>query len=269
VELGGSVVLITGGSSGIGAAAARAIAARGARVLVSGRDEDALQRVVDACVDDAASPGTIDQGPRVVDVRSLTADLGSPAGCADLAERAIGVHGRVDVLVSSAGIGAAGPFAEISPESIVELTQINLVAPLLLARALLPGMRQRRHGHLMMVGSIAGLTGVADEAVYAATKGGLDLFAESLRLECHGSGVGVSTVIPGVVRTAFFERRGVPYERRWPRLLEPERLAEAIVRGIERDRAETIIPKWLSLAPRARGLSRTGYRFLARRFGNK
>ena len=251
MDLARSVVLITGASSGIGRSTAMMMAARGARVLVCGRDEAALKQVAAACHGQA-----------------LPADLSSAAACADLAARAIDVHGRVDVLVSSAGLGAAGPFEQLAPEAIVELAQVNLVAPLLLARALLPGMLARGDGHLLMIGSIAGLTGVADEAVYAATKAGLSIFAESLRLECHGRGVGVSTVVPGVVATAFFERRGVPYGRRWPRPVPPERIARAVVENVERDRAETIVPRWLSFAPRIRGLSPKLYVHLARRFGN-
>jgi short-subunit dehydrogenase len=251
VDLAGAVVLVTGASSGIGRASALAIAERGARVLVSGRDEAALEQVA-----------------REVGGTALGADLSSAGQCADLAERAIGVHGRVDVLLSSAGFGAAGPFEQIPAQTIADLAQVNLVAPVLLARALLPGMLGRRRGHLMMIGSIAGLTGVAGEAVYAATKAGVSIFAESLRLECHGRGVGVSTVVPGVVRTAFFDRRGVPYGRRLPRPVSPERIARAVVAGIERDRAETIVPGWLSSAPMARGLSPRLYRLLARRFGN-
>jgi short-subunit dehydrogenase len=188
--------------------------------------------------------------------------------CAELAARAVAVHGRVDLLVASAGIGAAGPFEQVSPASIVELTQVNLVAPLLLARALLPDMLQRRHGHLVMIGSIAGLTAVADEAVYSATKAGLSVFVESLALECHGRGVGVSAVVPGVVRTAFFDRRGVPYGRHRPAPVSPERIARAVVDAVETGRTETIVPGWLRLATMARGLSPSGYRLLARRFGN-
>jgi uncharacterized protein len=251
VELGGAVVLVTGASSGIGRATAVMLAERGARLLVSGRDQDALKQVA------AAGRG-----------EALPADLSSPEGCADLAARAIDVHGRVDVLVASAGLGAAGPFDQLAPERIVELVQVNLTGPLLLARALLPDMLSRGRGHIMLIGSIAGLTGVADEAAYAATKGGLSIFAESLRLETAGTGVGVSTVVPGVVATEFFERRGAPYGRSRPRPMAPERIARAVVAGIERDRAETIVPKWLSLARLARGLSPTLYRLLARRFGN-
>jgi len=250
VDLSGAVVLVTGGSSGIGAASAVALAGRGARVLVSGRDAVALDEVARTC------GGT-----------ALPADLSTAEACAELAGRALAVHGQVDVLVSSAGIGAAGPFAQLAPAMIEELVRVNLLAPALLARALLPGMLERGRGHLLLVGSIAGLTGVADEATYAATKGGLSILAESLRLELHDRGIGVSTVIPGVVATAFFERRGVAYGRRWPRPVPPERIASAVVRAVERNRAETIVPRWLSSAPRARGLAPAGYRFLARRFG--
>jgi short-subunit dehydrogenase len=251
VELGGAVALVTGASSGIGEASARALAARGAKVLVAGRDEAATNRVA----------GEVGGYP-------LVAELADAEGVAGLSREALTVHHRVDLLVASAGIGAAGAFAQIPPEKIQELAQVNLVAPMLLTRALLPGMLERGRGQVVLIGSIAGSTGVADEVAYSATKAGLGIFAESLRLECYGTGVGVSIVVPGVVRTAFFERRGVAYGRRRPRLVSAERIAAAVVRAIERDRAETIVPRWLSLAPRARGLSPSGYRFLARRFGN-
>jgi short-subunit dehydrogenase len=249
VNPSGAVVLITGASSGIGTATDR-----GAQILVSGRDKAALDDVATRCAGVA-----------------LPADLGGsdgPDACADLASRAIGVHGRVDVLVASAGIGAAGPFERVEPDTIVDLIRVNLMAPLLLARALLPAMLSRRNGHLVLIGSIAGLTGVADEAVYAATKAGLSLFAESLGLEVHGRGVGVSTVVPGVVSTAFFDRRGVPYGRRHPRQVPAERIAQAVLKAIETGRNETIVPRWLRFAAMARGVSPSGYRLLARRFGN-
>jgi short-subunit dehydrogenase len=91
---------------------------------------------------------------------------------------------------------------------------------------------------------------------------------ESLGLECHGRGVGVSAVVPGVVQTAFFDRRGVPYGRGRPAPLPPERIAQAVVQVIETGKRETIVPSWLRFAVLARALSPSGYRLLARRFGN-
>jgi len=108
----------------------------------------------------------------------------------------------VDVLVNNAGIGWAGPFAGMPDAVADELVAVNLRAPIELTRALLPGMC-RRSGHLVYVTSIAGRVGVAGESVYAASKAGLDVFAESLRLELAGQAVAVSVVVPAVVDTGF------------------------------------------------------------------
>jgi short-subunit dehydrogenase len=146
------------------------------------------------------------------------------------------------------------------------LITLNMRAPVVLARALLPGMLARGRGQLTLLASIAGLTGVASESVYAATKAGLVVFAESLRLEVAGSGVGVAVVSPGAVDTGFFARRGTPYDRRVPRPLSVQRVARAVVEATERDR-DRVLPRWLGVAPRVRALAPGTYRRLARRLG--
>jgi NAD(P)-dependent dehydrogenase (short-subunit alcohol dehydrogenase family) len=105
----------------------------------------------------------------------------------------------VDVLVSNAGLGWAGPVTEMTAAKTAELVAVNLTAPMQLTRLLLPGMAQRGRGRVVFVSSIAGAVGVAGEAVYAATKAGLAMFAESLAYETRGQGVGVSVVVPGVI----------------------------------------------------------------------
>src|SRR6266536_3088320 len=122
-------------------------------------------------------------------------------------------HGRVDLLVSNAGAGWAGDLAAMPLDLAERLVTLNLVAPVRLTRLLLPGMLERGGGHLVYVTSIAGATGVAREAVYAATKAGLATFADSVREDVAGSGVTVSVVVPGVVDTPFFYRRGSAYDR--------------------------------------------------------
>jgi short-subunit dehydrogenase len=119
------------------------------------------------------------------------------------------------------------------------------------------------------VSSIAGRTGVAGEAVYAATKAGLDAFAESLRWELAGTGVTVSVLVPGVVDTAFFERRGRPYDRRRPRPVPAAKVAEALVRDIGSARPERYLPRWLRTAVVVRAALPGPYRRLAGRFGQK
>ncbi|MEV7803194.1 SDR family NAD(P)-dependent oxidoreductase [Microbispora sp. NPDC088329] len=238
----GARVLVTGASSGIGAATALELSARGARLVLSGRDEDALAGVA------ARTGGEV-----------LPADLSDPS--ADLAVRA----GRVDVLVACAGEGWSGPFTRMSAGTAERLIAVNLAAHLQLTRLLLPGMLERGRGHLVYVASIAGVVGVREEAVYAATKAGLLAFAESLRYELPG--IGVTVVVPGVVDTPFFARRGRPYTRRRPAPVPPERVARAIAVAVERDRAEVYVPAWLRLPARLHGAAPGAFRVLARRFG--
>jgi short-subunit dehydrogenase len=249
VRLTGALVLVTGASSGIGAAVTRRLARAGSHVVAAGRDADRLAGL-------AAETGA----------RTLLADLTRPHAGRDLAERVLAQHQRVDVLVNNAGIGWAGRLTDMPDLRADELLAVNLRAPIELTRALLPGMC-RRGGHLVFVGSIAGRLGVGREAVYAASKAGLDSFAQSLRLELAGRGVTVSVVVPWVVDTPFFIRRGRPYDRRRPRPIPPDRVAEALVDAIVRDRAEVYVPQWLRLPVALRGLLPATYRRLAVRFG--
>jgi short-subunit dehydrogenase len=250
VRVDGAVVLVTGASGGIGAAVLADLTARGAVVLAAGRDAAATRRA-------AARTGAV----------PLVADLTAPGGPADLAARAVAVHGWVDAFVAAAGLGWRGTLQAMPGDRVDHLLALNLRAPIMLTRALLPGMLDRRHGRVTLLASIAGLTGVAQESVYAATKAGLIVFAESLRLEIAGSGVGVAVVSPGAVATGFFDRRGAPYARRFPRPVPPERVAAAVLQTLERDGADLVVPRWLAVAPRVRALAPRAYRSLARRFG--
>lgn len=248
MRLTGAVALVTGASSGIGRAVVRQLAAAGSHVLAAGRDPDRLA--------DLAATG----------VTPLVADLARPGAGRDLAERALARHARVDILVNNAGIGWAGPFTGMADPIVEELVSVNLRAPIELTRALLPGMCHRG-GHLVFVTSIAGRLGVAEEAVYAASKAGLDVFAQSLRLELAIRGVAVSVVVPGVVDTPFFARRGRPYHRRRPRPLPAGRVADALVAAIAGNRCEVYVPGWLRAPVAVRGLLPGVYRRLAARFG--
>jgi short-subunit dehydrogenase len=244
------VALVTGASSGIGRATALRLAAAGARVLVHGRDADRARDVA------AQARGV-----------ALVADLGQPGGAELLAERALSVYDRVDVLVNNAGVGWSGPLVRMEKDVSQQVLAVGLVAPIELTRALLPGMLARRSAVICFVGSIAGRIGVAGEAVYAGAKAGLDGFADSLRFELAGSGIAVSVVVPGAVRTPFFDRRGRAYDRSLPRPVEPERVAAAVLTAIETGRAEVYVPRWLRLPVVAKGLAPATFNRLAGRFG--
>jgi uncharacterized protein len=242
-DLAGRVVLVTGASRGIGAATCTALTRLGAVVVAAGRDETALAAVA------AAS--------------TVVADAADPAAAPALVAAATDRHGRLDAVVANAGIGWAGEFAGMDPARITELLDVNLRAPVLLARAALPVLR--RPAALVFVTSIAGLVGVPGETVYSVTKAGLETFATLLREEVDG--ISVSTVAPGAVDTGFFTTRGVPYERSFPRPIPASRVADAVVEAIATGRPRRVEPRWLALPARLSATAPRTYRALARRFG--
>jgi short-subunit dehydrogenase len=249
MRLAGAVALVTGASSGIGEATADVLAAAGARLVLSGRDPDRLAAV--AARTDAAA---------------VSVNLADPDGPDQLVAAALAAAGRVDLLVSNAGAGWAGPIGELGAAQAADLVKLNLLAPIQLARRLAPAMAERGHGRLIFVSSIAGTTGVRHEAAYAATKAGLNNLAESLSYELAGQGVGVTLVLPGVVDTAFFGRRGRPYDRRWPPPIRPDRVAAAIADAARHDRDVVYVPGWLRLPAWLHGVAPGAYRRLARKF---
>ena len=219
MRLDGSTVLLTGASGGIGQAIARALDERGAKLLISGRRGEQLERIA------------ADLGGRPT---ALAADLTLAADATALAERA----GAVDVLVANAALPASGPIVDFTPEEIDRALDVNLRAPVQLTRALLPGMVERGNGHVVLVSSLAGKVASVGSSLYSATKFGLRGFAAGLREDLHGTGVGVTVVFPGFVSGAgMFADAGV----RLPKGVgtrSPEQVAAAVVAGIERGKAE-------------------------------
>jgi uncharacterized protein len=245
--LAGLRAVITGGSSGIGAATARAFAARGSRVAIAGRNLAALKRVA-----------------AVTNAVCLPGDLGE-SGCARrTVDTAVDALGGLDIVVSNAGIGWAGPFASMTETDIDSLLDVNLRAAAHLARAAIPHL-QRGRGRLVFIGSIAGLVGVPGEAWYSATKAGLACLADALRAELRPAGVGVTLVSPGVVDTAYFERRNEPYQRRHPKLMSAEAAADAIADAVCRGRDDVVVPPWLTFPARMKASFPRLYRLLAAR----
>ncbi|MFC6704660.1 SDR family NAD(P)-dependent oxidoreductase [Flexivirga alba] len=252
MRLHGSIALVTGSSSGLGAAIARELTDHGVRVVVHGRDPERTRSTADA-----------------LHSAHVLADLADPTQHQRLIDEATAVHGRLDLVVHNAGIGWQGGFDTMPPERIPELVATNLTAPIALSRAVLPQLLDRGRGHLCFVTSIAGRTGVAGEAVYAATKAGLDAFAGSLRLEAAGSGVEVSTFVPAVVDTDFFAHRGVPYARNSPRPKGVETVARQVVSLIAAGSPERWSDPALRVAPLVRAVWPAAYTRLAQRWGEK
>ena len=241
-------VLITGGSSGIGAAAAQAFTGRGFRVAITGSDQIALDRV-------SGVTGAV----------AIAGDLREPGRPRRVVEAASAALDGLDVVVSNAGIGWSGSFGSMTDEEIDALLDVNLRASAHVARAALAHLRPGT-GHLVFVGSIAGLIGVAGEAWYSATKAGLGMLADVLRAELRSAGIGVTLLVPGVVDTPFFDRRNVPYQRQFPRPIAAELVAGAIVEAVERRTETVIVPGWLGWPARLKGGLPGLYRMLEGRF---
>jgi short-subunit dehydrogenase len=218
MNLGGRTALVTGASGGLGQAIARALAERGARLVLTARQVDVLESLA------------AETGGRVV-----------PCDLADRAavERLAADAGPVDVLVANAGLSLAGRVESSSVADIDRMLDVNLRAPIVLTRLLCEGMAERGGGHIVFVSSLNGKLGTPRTSLYAATKFGLRGFAQSLREDLRPRGVGVSTIFPGFIRDAgMFHDSGAklpPYVG----TKRPEDVARAVVRAIERDRGET------------------------------
>jgi short-subunit dehydrogenase len=249
VQLAGASALVTGATGGIGAAVARALHARGARVLLSGRRGEILEEL-SASLGDRAE--------------TLPADLAERDGPARLAEAA----GAVDILVANAALPASGRVEDFEPEQIDRALDVNLRAPMQLTRALLPGMLERGRGHLVFVSSLSGKAASPRSGVYSATKFGLRGFAAGLREDVEPLGLGVTVVFPGFVSYAgMFAGSGVKLPP-WVRTRTPEQVADAVVGGIERERAEVdVAPLGLRVGTRLAGLAPVTMARLQRRLG--
>jgi short-subunit dehydrogenase len=218
MELAGAKTLLTGASGGLGEAIARALSARGAEVVLSGRNAQALD--------------------------GLAAELTARAVVCDLAdggavERLVAEAGDVDVLVANAGLPGSGTLPKLDPAEIDRVLEVNLRAPIMLARLLVPGMIERERGHLVFVASFAGkVPSPGESSIYTATKFGLRGFAHVLRAQLARKHVSVSLVTPGPIRDAGMFARGGRKPPPFIRALPPEAVGKAVVRAIERDRAE-------------------------------
>jgi short-subunit dehydrogenase len=219
VELEGKAVLLTGATGGLGRSIARALAERGATLVLSARKEEALRELAETLP---------------ADHRIVVADLAIEGA----AERLAAEAGEVDVVVANAALPAGGPLEEFTQQELTRALRVNLEAPVKLARDLVPAMRRRGFGQLVFISSLQGKVAFANSSVYTATKFGLRGFAFALRDELWGSGVGVSVILPGFIREAgmFADSGAKP-----PAGLgtsSPQEVAEGVALAIARNRAE-------------------------------
>jgi len=228
----GQTVLLTGASGGLGAYMARAFAARGTKlalVAYPGADLEIVRR-------ETKGLG--------VHVLALAHDLRDAAQRKETVEQVQKEFGAIDILVNNAGVEFTSPFHELSEDDIRNVLSVNLEAALMLTHGVLPGMLQRRTGHIVNISSLAGKAGPAFQEPYAATKAGLVAFTFSLRASYQRDGVSASVIVPGFVEAGIYAKLKEKSGCSAPPLLgtsPPEKVAAAVLRCIERDLPEIIV----------------------------
>jgi NADP-dependent 3-hydroxy acid dehydrogenase YdfG len=229
VEIGpGSRAIVSGATSGIGAATARALAARGARVGLLARGREGLAVLA------AELEGAIE----------LQADVGDAEAVEGAVARFAEEAGGVELVVANAGVARSGPFLELDAAEAEEMVRVNFTGTLNLLRAAVPLMLDRGRGHVVVVSSAAALRAFPWTAVYAGSKAAQRAFAEAFRHELSGTGVSLTTVFPGEVETALHahEPERIPDWLRRGDAIAPETVAEAIVAAVLADRRQVHVP---------------------------
>lgn len=232
-DLSGKTALITGASRGVGAHIAESLAKEKMHLILCSRTRSKLEQVA----------GHLRQyGTRIT---VLPADLSRRQELEPLVQRANEVGAPVDVLVNNAAMACFLPFHRIRPEDLEKEAFVNLIAPVLLTRFVLPGMLARGRGHVVTISSLNAEVPLAYLASYAATKAGLASFVRSLRPELAGTGVSASVVLPGVVwnegMVKDFESRSKFRMTKLAGGCTPAQIARAVVRAIKRDLPEVIV----------------------------
>ena len=217
MEISGSTVLLTGAAGGLGQAIARALSAKGAQLILTGRRGDVL--------DPLASE---------LGARAIAVDLSEPAEI----DRLLSEAGELDILVANAALPGSGTLDSFSLDQIDRALDVNLRAPIAMAHALAPEMVRQGHGHLLFMSSLSGKAATAGSSIYNATKFGLRGFAMAMRAELHDTGVGVSAVFPGFIREAGMFAEAQVKLPTGVGTRSPEDVAKAVVGAIERNRGE-------------------------------
>ncbi len=221
-DISGTVAAITGASAGIGAASARALAAEGVSLVLGARRTDRL--------DELAS----ELGETVAVVEM---DVTKPEDSGRLIAQAYEKFGRLDALVANAGIGAYGGIMDLSDEQLNEMMETNIAGTVWPIRAAVPGFIEAGAGDILIVASVAGLRGAADEAVYAATKFAQVGLAGALDRELREHGIRVSTLSPGGTATEFAMGSGrTPDMPGLADMMRPEDVASAVVTVLKQPR---------------------------------
>jgi short-subunit dehydrogenase len=233
------VAVVTGGSSGIGASVARALSARGWHCVLIARGEERLGPLAEEL---GAEWETCDVGDREAVDRAAAA----------IVER----HPEVGLVVNNAGVPGRGTFLRLPPERIEEITKTNYLGNVWCLRAFLPALEAAAPADLVNVVSVAGTVAAGSGGPYTASKHAQLAFSRSVRSELAPRGIRVHTILPGFVETAGFPQRS-RFSNRFVRglVVDPELVAERIVKALERDHKEVFVPGWYRVAPLAQALA--------------
>ena len=226
-ELNDRVVIITGASSGIGRALALELARRGATLGLIARRKEALEEVA-SCARDAGADAAIG----IADVADRSAVEGAIAQLVD-------ALGPVHMMIANAGIDGTSSARNLDVDRVEQVLQINLLGALYSIGAVLPAMVARGSGRIVAVSSLAAWRGLPRSGGYCASKAGLTALMESFRIDLRGTGVGVTTIHPGFIRTPMTANSPFPM----PFLMDVEPAARAMIRGILSGRSE-VNPPW-------------------------
>lgn len=229
----GTRAIVTGASRGIGRALCEALATRGARLGLLARDREQLEELA------SALPAGGEEH------MVLAADIGRRREVDRAVGRFVKRAGGLDLLVANAGIAHYGPFADVELEKAEEMVRVNVLGTLYTVDAGLNTMLDAAHGHVVVVSSGAGLRAFPWGAVYGGTKAFDRGFAEALRHELSGTGVGVTTVFPGEVESALHDhqRDRLPDWRRDDNTIPASQVAADVIEAVEADRREVHSPK--------------------------
>lgn len=229
------VVFITGASSGIGRSLSLELARRGASLGLLARRADILEEIV----------GEVERaGGRAL---AIPADVTDSSAVSAGVEDALGKYGKIDVLIANAGVGATTDAKDIRAEDVAHLININLLGAVNSVTAVLRQMIEKGSGHLVVISSLAGYRGLPKSAAYCASKAGVSAFFESLRLDLAGSGVDVTIIHPGFIKTPLTAGRHADM----PFLMELDDATGKIIRAIERRKKSYAFPWQLATIVRA------------------
>lgn len=230
------VVVITGASNGIGKQLAIDLAGRGATVVGCGRSIPRLKEVLK--IVRQTSPASA----------MMACDVSDAEQVRGLCEKILSDFGRVDILINNAGIGMRKPFAETDLAVIEEILRVNYLGAVYCTHALLPSMIARKSGHIVNISSVSGKIGTLNMAAYCASKFAMNGWSESLYHELTPLGIEVSLVCPGPVPTEFSRNFRDSQPKSPPSLfVSTAKVSEAIVKVIENNTAELVLPRSLAL----------------------